>query len=95
MNPPYGRGVIDQWVAKAYESAMQDGCTVVCLVPARTDTSWWHRFCAHGEVRFIRGRLKFEGAAHGAPFPSAIVIFRPPTDLFDAVGRTRYWSRQA
>jgi len=74
MNPPYGR-VIGEWVEKAYESA-QDGATVVCLVPARTDTKWWHDYCMKGEIRFVRGRLKFGGAKDNAPFPSAVVIFR-------------------
>lgn len=73
MNPPYGDG-IGAWVRKARESAEQ-GATVVCLVPARVDTGWWWDNCWQGEVRFIRGRLKFGGGSTGAPFPSAIVIF--------------------
>ena len=73
-NPPYGRN-IGKWVHKAFESA-QDGATVVCLLPSRTDTKWWHEYCMKGEVRFIRGRLNFGNAKHNAPFPSAIVIFR-------------------
>lgn len=75
MNPPYGRK-IGQWVKKAYESAL-DGATVVCLLPARTDTSWWHDYCMKGEIRFVRGRLKFGNASENAPFPSAVVVFRP------------------
>lgn len=75
MNPPYGRE-IGKWVKKAYESAMNNGATVVCLLPARTDTSWWHDFVMRGEIRFLRGRLKFGGCKNSAPFPSAIVIFR-------------------
>ena len=75
MNPPYGRGIW-MWLKKAYESAQQ-GATVVCLVPSRTDTRWWHDYCMKGEVRFIKGRLKFGGHNNAAPFPSAIVIFRP------------------
>lgn len=78
MNPPYGRN-IKRWVKKAWESA-QKGSTVVCLLPARTDTSWWHDYCMKGEVRFIRGRLKFNGSANSAPFPSAVVIFRPGSE---------------
>jgi len=74
MNPPYGRA-IGSWMKKAYGAARQ-GATVVCLVPARTDTTWWHRHAMKGEIRLLRGRLKFEGAAHSAPFPSAIVVFR-------------------
>lgn len=76
MNPPYGRG-ISSWVRKAYESA-KAGATVVALVPARTDTAWWHDYVAKGEVRFLRGRLKFGSAKFNAPFPSAVVIFREP-----------------
>jgi len=60
MNPPYGRE-IGQWVKKAYTSALE-GATVVCLLPARTDTAWWHDYCMKGEIRFVRGRLKFGDA---------------------------------
>jgi len=73
MNPPYGRE-IGKWMKKAYESAV-DNTMVVCLVPARTDTKWWHDYAMEGEVRFIRGRLKFGGHKNSAPFPSALVIF--------------------
>lgn len=71
MNPPYGR-TIKQWVQKAYES----NATVVCLLPARTDTFWFHEYCVHGEITFIRGRLKFGGSKNSAPFPSMIVVFK-------------------
>jgi phage N-6-adenine-methyltransferase len=74
MNPPYGRA-IGNWMRKAYESSLL-GATVVCLVPARTDTAWWHDYATKGEVRFVRGRLRFGSATSAAPFPSAIVIFR-------------------
>ena len=74
-NPPYGVG-IRHWVRKARESA-QGGAIVVCLLPARTDTEWWHDdVLPYAEVRFIRGRLKFSD--HGAAnFPSVVVVFRP------------------
>jgi phage N-6-adenine-methyltransferase len=81
MNPPYGRGIGD-WVAKARTEARL-GATVVALIPARTDTGYWHEHVmeAATEVRFIRGRLHFGGdherTAHNAPFPSALVIFTP------------------
>lgn len=75
MNPPYGRD-IGAWVAKAYESGLA-GATVVCLIPARTDTKWWHQYVTKGEIYFIPGRLKFGTATASAPFPSAIVTFRP------------------
>jgi len=74
MNPPYGRA-ISRWMRKAYESARQ-GATVVCLVPARTDTNWWHQFAIKGEVRFLKGRIRFGDARNTAPFPSAVVVFR-------------------
>jgi phage N-6-adenine-methyltransferase len=76
MNPPYGRE-IGKWMRKAYEES-QSGATVVCLVPARTDTAWWHNYAAKGDVTFIRGRLKFVGGKHGAPFPSAVIVLSPP-----------------
>ena len=72
MNPPYGR-VIGEWMRKAYLSA-KNGATVVCLIPSRTDTAWWHDYAMRGNIRFIRGRVKFSGK-NSAPFPSAIVIF--------------------
>lgn len=75
MNPPYGRE-IGKWVRKAYES-VTGGCELVCcLLPARTDTAWWHEYCMNGEIRFVRGRLKFGDSRNSAPFPSAVVIFK-------------------
>lgn len=77
MNPPYGRE-IGRWVAKALDAARQ-GSPVVALVPARTDTAWWHSSVMGAtEVRLVRGRLRFGDAPHPAPFPSAVVVFRPP-----------------
>ena len=73
MNPPYGRE-IGKWMEKAYTSAGK-GTVVVCLVPARTDTKWWHEYAIKGQITFIQGRLKFGGAKNSAPFPSAIVVF--------------------
>lgn len=75
MNPPYGRE-IGKWIEKAYQES-QGGVLVVCLLPARTDTRWFHDFCVKGEIRFLRGRLKFGGQNNPAPFPSMIVVFRP------------------
>jgi len=75
MNPPYGRE-ITAWIRKAYESSLT-GATVVCLLPARTDTRWWHDYAIKGEIRFVKGRLKFGGQKDNAPFPNAVVIFRP------------------
>jgi phage N-6-adenine-methyltransferase len=73
MNPPYGRE-IGKWVKKAYESSLE-GATVVCLLPSRTDTKWWHDYCMKGEIRLVKGRLKFGDSKNSAPFPSAVVIF--------------------
>ena len=75
MNPPYGR-TIKQWMEKAYTESLS-GATIVCLVPARTDTFWWHEYAMRGEIEFIRGRLKFNNHKNSAPFPSAVVIFKP------------------
>lgn len=70
-NPPYGRQ-IGVWVKKAAES----DATVVMLLPARTDTKWFHEYIyGKAEIRFVRGRLKFGGSKNSAPFPSMIVIF--------------------
>lgn len=76
MNPPYGRQ-IKAWVRKAYEAAKSGGASVVCLLPSRTDTSWWHDYCAKGEIHFVRGRLYFGAGTGRAPFPSAVVVFKP------------------
>lgn len=85
LNPAYSH--CREFIAKAAEEARK-GCTVVCLVPSRTDTRWWHEHVWDDEkhqpregveIRFIRGRLKFGGSKNSAPFPSVIVIFRPPT----------------
>jgi len=76
MNPPYGREIV-KWVRKAWHESAVNNATVVCLVPARTDTKWFWDYCVRGEIRFIQGRLRFEGESSSAPFPSMVVIFRP------------------
>lgn len=74
-NPPYGRIIYD-WIKKGYEE-YKKGKTVVFLIPSRTDTKWWHEFCMKAEeIRFIKGRLKFDDHKNSAPFPSAVIIFR-------------------
>lgn len=77
MNPPYGRE-IQKWVKKAYESVKNgESELVVCLLPARTDTRWFHNFIYNkAEIRFIKCRLKFGNAKNSAPFPSMIVIYK-------------------
>ena len=76
MNPPYGRE-IKYWVKKAYEESLK-GATVVCLIPSRTDTAYWHDyiFGKADDIRFLRGRLKFGDSKNPAPFPSAIIIYK-------------------
>jgi len=79
LNPPYGRE-ISKWIKKAYLES-EKGATVVCLIPARTDTSYWHDYIfGKAKIEFLRGRIKFVNGRHqqnSAPFPSAIVIFDP------------------
>lgn len=76
-NPPYGN-LIGLWMEKAYTESRN--ALVVMLIPARPETKWWHNYCKHAdEIRFIKSRVKFKGSkarSQGAPFPSAIVIFR-------------------
>lgn len=75
VNPPYGRE-IGKWLAKGYSEYLL-GKTVVFLIPSRTDTAWWHDYCMQSdEIRFVRGRIKFDGAKWNAPFPSAVIIFK-------------------
>lgn len=76
LNPPYGRG-IGAWTAKCVLESRLGAQAVVALLPARTDTAWWERdvMGAATEVRLVRGRIRFVGAATGAPFPSAIVVW--------------------
>jgi len=77
MNPPFGRPLI-QWVRKAWESSLE-GAMVVCLLPVRTDTKWWHDYVKPhaATIEFVRGRLRFGGAKYCAPFASAVVVFAP------------------
>lgn len=83
MNPPYGKEIA-AWVQKAWDESF-DGVTTVCLLPARTDTKWFSIFYEHAnyrmrgpndEIRFLKGRIKFEGAEYCAPFPSMIVVLK-------------------
>src|SRR5262245_58565008 len=76
MNPPYGKQ-IKEWVKEAYLES-QLGCLVVCLLPARTDTTWFHDYILeNAEIRFVRGRLKFGSSRNAAPFPSMVCVYRP------------------
>lgn len=97
-NPPYGRG-IGHWVQKGYKES-QRGSVVVMLIPARTDTSWWHEYVMRAaEVRLVKGRLVFGAgeATSNAPFPCALVVFRAGTwiPVFTAMERGRLNRRAA
>jgi phage N-6-adenine-methyltransferase len=86
MNPPYGREV-EPWIKKAYETAMTGAATVVALLPARTDTKWFHRYIyGKAEIRFLEGRVNFirEGKSGPATFPSMIVVW-------DKKRKTKTW----
>lgn len=75
-NPPYGRE-IGAFVKKAYEESKKPNTSVVMLLPARTDTRWFHEYIlGKAEIRFLRGRLKFGSAVKTAPFPSMVVVFK-------------------
>lgn len=87
VNPPYGRNITGKWVEKAYKQHQKHGNTIVMLIPARTDTKWFHEYIyGKAEIRFIKGRLKFEidkepmldnnGRPSSAPFPSMVCIYR-------------------
>lgn len=75
-NPPYGRE-LPKWVEKAYRESRKRDTTVVMLIPARTDTRYFHDYIYHkAEIRFLRGRLKFGESNNSAPFPSMVVVFK-------------------
>jgi site-specific DNA-methyltransferase (adenine-specific) len=75
VNPPYGRG-IDKWIKKGYDESRKKNTKVVMLIPARTDTKYWHQYVMRAdEVYFVKGRLKFGDCTNSAPFPSAVVVF--------------------
>ena len=78
MNPPYGRA-IKKWIEKAHKEGKKPNTVVVCLIPSRTDTKYWHEHCMKAsEIYFVKGRLKFGNSNNAAPFPSAVVVFRGP-----------------
>lgn len=73
-NPPYGKQ-IKKWVQKAYEEYL-GGAKIVMLLPARTDTMWFHKYIyGIAKIQFLRGRLRFSSSKVNAPFPSMIVVF--------------------
>jgi len=84
MNPPYGRSAW-RWIEKAYKEGIKHDTVVVCLLPARTDTKWFHSYCMKAQsIKFVKGRLKFGTATASAPFPSMIVVFngREPSAMY-------------
>ena len=93
MNPPYGSD-LPRFIRKAYQSAVEGDATVVCLVPARTDTRWFHTYCVLGEIRFIPGRIKFVGSKWTAPFPAMVVIFHAYLDP-GGIMKTWDWRQQS
>jgi len=80
MNPPYKN--MKFFIKKAYEE--RKNAITVCLIPARTNTRWWHDYCMKGEVLFICGRPKFKGCTHGLPQPLALVIFGKTSKVMDS-----------
>ena len=84
MNPPFNNK--KKWVIKAYNEYIKHGSIIVCLLPARTNTEWWHNYCMKGEIRFIRGRLQFEGMKYGLPQPLAVVIFGTELGVMKSYG---------
>ena len=82
-NPPYGKEIAD-WVRYSYEQSQKPNTTVVMLIPARTDTRYFHDYIyGKAEIRFIKGRLKFGDATTAAPFPSMVVVYRKNNWLDD------------
>lgn len=84
LNPPYGDNAakLSDWVEKSYRASLL-GATVVLLIPARTNTNWFHDLCLQrGEVRFVKGRPRFGDAEHGLPLPLCVVVFRPRISSF-------------
>ena len=85
-NPPYGKEIAD-WVRYSYEQSQKPNTTVVMLIPARTDTRYFHDYIyGKAEIRFIKGRLKFGEATTAAPFPSMVVVYRKNNWLDELLG---------
>lgn len=82
-NPPYGKE-IGRWVQKSLEESKKENTLVVMLIPARTDTKYFHDYIyGKAEIRFVRGRLKFGNSKNAAPFPSMVVIFNNKEDKYN------------
>lgn len=76
VNPPYSRGNIDKWVEKCYLESVKPNTIVVALLPVSTSSNWWHEWVwKKAELRYVKGRIRFKGAKHTAPFSSVIAIY--------------------
>ena len=86
LNPPYGgtsKNSLKNWVKKSYEQTQKYDNTIVLLIPARTNTNWWHQYCMLADkIYFVKGRIKFVGAKYGLPQPLAIIVFRKRSQGF-------------
>tara|TARA_Y100000034_G_scaffold26614_1_gene31718 strand:+ start:1942 stop:2421 length:480 start_codon:yes stop_codon:yes gene_type:complete len=86
VNPPYGRSIA-RWVKKSHTEAQKQNTKIVMLVPARTDTKYWHDYIMKAqEIYFVRGRLKFGESVNSAPFPSAVVVFESGVSKHQVIG---------
>ena len=96
VNPPYTRGAIGKWIKKAEEESKKPNTTVVCLIPSRTDTKYWHEHCMNAaHIYFIKGRLKFQGEANNsAPFPSVLVVFSSDLKKYETITATSSVSKK-
>jgi len=94
VNPPYSKS--DEWLAKCYQESLQPNTVVVALVAARTDTKRWARYAMKADqIHFIKGRLKFLDAGNerdGAPFPSALLVFRTGVGLSNRIYGPRVYT---
>lgn len=85
-NPPYGKEIAN-WVEKGYNEGQKNNTCVVMLIPSRTDTKYWHEWVMKAdEILFVKGRIKFGNSKTGAPFPSAVVVFRKTQYNFPRIG---------
>lgn len=77
VNPPYSRGNIDLWMKKCYEASLL-GAVVVALIPVSTSSKWFHNYVwGKAEIRYYKGRIRFNGAPFTAPFSSMLAIYKP------------------
>ncbi len=75
LNPPYAVRALRMWTAKAYHASRKPDTVVVMVIPVKSDQDWWHRYALKSEIRFIRGRVTFEGAKSSCPVPIAVLVF--------------------